>query len=867
MKPLIQSWRSYLRTGRPIWFTGAYVAFSCAWIFLTDRLVGHFSLTVTAATRWGILKGFVYVAITSGLIYAILRRLSETNNDLANMVTIRTAALATSDEELRAREERLRRLVASLPDVAWTASQDLRIIFVSPNVESMFGYSVEEVYENPAGLLLERIHPENWQRFIAGLQALFSEGKPFDEEFRAQRKDGRWIWVRDRAIRTHSEDGVMYADGVLSDITERKEAELARIESDQRYRLLFERNLAGIFRAEVGGKLLDCNPALVRMLGYDSAEELVGRASSEILYDPAEQEMLLERLAKTGAISNVEIRLRRNDGAVLWGLHNVNLLPPENGGRPCIEGMVIDVTERKQSVSALNQQLSLMQAITSTAPDGLFMLDAEARVTFMNAAAERMFGYTMPELQGKVLHDVCHCKDRDGAPLPSSQCAIAQACISGQSLQGHEDVHYRKNGTAVDVSFSSAPMFEAGRLMGSVLLLRDITSRKLAELQYQSLHDQFLHAQKMEAVGRLAGGIAHDFNNLLQVINGYSSLIVEERGSDSQLAKRAWAIHEAGNRAARLTQQLLDFSRQEASDPQVISLGRAVTEMMKMVRTLVGEDIELTTQIRTNGASVNMNAGKMEQLIMNLVVNARDAMPKGGKLNIETRIVNLDVGECKAFGYIPPGDYVQLSVSDTGCGMDAATISHVFEPFFTTKERGKGTGLGLSTVYGIVTQNGGGIQVDSTPGAGTTFHVCLPVVGPAVQRAEIQKCIALTRGTESVLLAEDEDAVRSLISDELGRLGYRVVEARNGLEALQLAKDAPGSIDVLITDMIMPKLGGQELSERIREVCPAIKIVQMSGYTDPPQQPSADQCLANLHLQKPFDLETLAATVRHVLDE
>jgi PAS domain S-box-containing protein len=659
---------------------------------------------------------------------------------------------------------------------------------------------------------------------------------------------------------------VLFADGVLSDITARKEAELARKESDQRYRLLFERNLAGIFRAEAGGKMLECNPALVRMLGYDSAADLVGRPSSEMLYNPNEQSVLLESLSQRGAINNVEIRLRRKDGAVLWGLHNVNLLAPENGGPPCIEGMVIDVTERKQTVSALSQQLSLMQTITSTAPDGMFLLDAEGRLTFMNPAGERLLGYTMPELLGQVMHDACHYKRRDGSPLPRTECAIAHACTAGKTLYGYEDVHIRKDGTPIELSFSSAPLTEGGRLVGSVLVAQDITKRKLAEQQYQSLQEEFLHAQKMEAIGRLAGGIAHDFNNLLQVINGYSSLIVDGCGSDPQLAKRAWAIHEAGNRAARLTQQLLDFSRKEASDTQTISVGAVVKNLMKMLRTLVGEDIDLTAGNRTNGACVKINPGQLEQLVMNLVVNARDAMPKGGKLHIDTSCINLDEWSSKAYGNLQPGDYVQLSVSDTGCGMTAAAIDRAFEPFFTTKERGKGTGLGLSTVYGIVAQNGGGIHIDSAPGAGTTFHICLPIAEPAGERAKIPEYIALTKGTENILLAEDEEAVRSLISNKLTRLGYKVMQAGNGAEALQLAMDAPGSIDVLITDMIMPKLGGHELSARIRKICPAIKVVQMSGYNDAPQPSSGDHG-PSIQLQKPFDLETLAATVRQVLDQ
>ena len=866
MQPLIQSGRNYLRSGRPIWFAGLYVLFTWAWIFLNDKLVAHLSLNVAAAARWDVIRHVIYVIITSSVIYEMTRRLGAINRNLENIVTSRTAALTASEKDLRTREEWMRRLVASLPDVAWTTSEDFHTIFVSPNVVGIFGFSVEEVYDSSQQVFLCSLHPDDRQRVIDNYRALFEHGRPFDEEFRARHKEGRWIWVHDRAVQTHTEGGVLYADGVLTDITARKEAEYAREAADKRYRLLFERNLAGVFRAEVGGKLLDCNPALVRMLGYDSSDQLLGRASAEILYEPAEQEMLLHSLAKTGAISNVEIRLRRNDGAVLWGLHNVNLLAPEDGGPPCIEGMVIDVTERKQTVSALSQQLSLMQAITSTAPDALFMLDTEGCVTFMNPAGERMLGYTTAELQGKVLHDVCHCRLRDGSPLPQSKCIIAQATASGNTLSGYEDVHFRKDGTAVDVSFSCAPLWEGNQLAGSVLMLRDITRRKLAEQQYQSLQEQFLHAQKMEAIGRLAGGVAHDFNNLLQVINGYSSLIVDESGHDSALAKKAGAIHEAGARAARLTQQLLDFSRKDPSDPLITSLDRTVKEIIKMVRTLVGEDIELNTQIHSDGICVKISSGQLEQLIMNLVVNARDAMPKGGKLRIETNCLNLDEQSAEAFGKLSRGAYAQISVADNGCGMDTDTMRRAFEPFFTTKERGKGTGLGLSTVYGIVTQNGGGIQIESTPGEGTTFRICLPVAKskPAFQKIDVP--VAMPRGTESILLAEDEEGVRSLIGGQLSGLGYQVMEACDGLDALQLARGATGAIDLLISDVIMPKMGGPELSKRIREIWPAIKIIQISGYNDTQQYPSSEGSHAIRHLQKPFNFETLAGKIREVID-
>jgi two-component system cell cycle sensor histidine kinase/response regulator CckA len=519
-----------------------------------------------------------FVAIPGSAIYSNYAEVRDMNKDMENMFATRTAALSVAEDALHTREEWFNRMLASLPDVAWTTSEDMRTIFISLNVEAMFGFSVAEIYANTANILLERIHPEDWPRVLEAYQALFTRGQRFDEEFRAQRKDGHWIWVHNRAIRTHREEGVLFADGILSDITARKEAEQARIESDQRYRLLFERNLAGVFRAEAGGKMLDCNPALVRMLGYDSAAELEGRTSAEILYEPEEESVMLESLIRNGAINNAEIRLRRKDGTALWGLHNVSLAPSDSRGPACIEGTVIDITQRRQSAEALQKQLSLVQAISTSAPDAMLVEDAGGLLRFINPVGERMLGYTMPELLGKVMHDVCHYKRIDGSPLPRSECAMAQAIASGKNLCGHEDVYFRRDGTPFYVSCSSAPMFEGGRLAGFVMVVQDITQRKLAEQQYQVLHEQFLHAQKMEGIGRLAGGIAHDFNNLLQIINGYSDLIEGECASNPRLAKRAQAIHEAGNRAARLTQELLDFSRKDQGAVQLIALGPAAAE-------------------------------------------------------------------------------------------------------------------------------------------------------------------------------------------------------------------------------------------------------------------------------------------------
>ncbi len=775
MPPLIQSWRSFfVPSKKPAWFAAAYVVFSCVWIFLTDELFGNFALSREASIRWSIGKGLVYVSITGSVIYAILRQLRHTNENLEATVAARTAALARSEEEMRGQGEWLRRLLSSLPDVTWTSAQDGRTIFISPNVESIFGFSAEEICERGEEVWLRRIHAHDQERVVAGFQALFSDGRPFDEEYQIQCKDGHWMWVHDRAVRTHKEGGAMFADGIFSDITARKQAEAARQESDRRYQLLFDRGLAGVFRIELGGRILECNPALARMLGYDSASEVLNCTAPDILYDPAEEQKLLEGLTEGGATNNVEVRLKRKDGSAVWGLQNICVVEPSNGGRPYIEGTVVDISGHKHTAETLRRQLSLMQAIMSAAPDGLFVLDAQGLVTYMNPAAEGMFGYRQQEVLGKVLDDVCHSQRRDGRALSKSECPIAQAYEAGKTLRDHEDVNFRKDGTAFEVSCSSAPLLEEGQLAGCVVVVRDITKRKQAEAEYRSLQEQFLHAQKMEALGRFASGVAHDFNNLLQVVNGYADLISEASAGNEQLEKRARSIKQAGDQAARLTQELLDFSRHNENKPLTVSLDRAIKEKMQVLRSLVGADVGVSFRLRGGEACVKISASQLEQVIMNLTVNARDAMPKGGKLEIETAPVDLDEKLSKPLGGIPPGPYVRLSVSDTGCGMDSVTASRVFEPFFTTKEPGKGTGLGLSTVYGIVTRNGGGIQIHSRPGAGTTLNIYLPQVETRVSVQQIKERLDQPQGRESILLVEDENEVRRSHRQSASRPGiYR----------------------------------------------------------------------------------------------
>ena len=410
-----------------------------------------------------------------------------------------------------------------------------------------------------------------------------------------------------------------------------------------------------------------------------------------------------------------------------------------------------------------------------------------------------------------------------------------------------------------------------GRLVPSVQrALRELDNRaerKRAEEALRQSEKQFRQSQKMEAVGRLAGGIAHDFNNLLTIIMGYSQVLLTELGPQHPLRGKIEETLKAGEKAATLIRQLLTFSSKQSLDPKTLSLNSVVTSVESLLRRLIGEDIQLISKLDPTNGRLRADQAQLEQVLANLVVNARDAMPKGGTLTIETAQVKLTRSPVYRLTPLPPGPYVRLTVSDTGCGMDLKTQSHIFEPFFTTKGEGKGTGLGLSTVYGIVTQRGGAIDVTSRVGHGTRFDLYFPSVESDVLTTAPTQPSGLTqRGTESILVVEDEPSVRMLVRDELRKLGYQVVEAKNGVEACLLATQQAGSLQLLLTDVIMPGMGGRELAQHLCVINPDLRTLFISGYMDDVGIMAGQEEGMSSFLQKPFTPEVLARAVRNLLD-
>ncbi|MBI4424046.1 MAG: response regulator [Elusimicrobia bacterium] len=397
-------------------------------------------------------------------------------------------------------------------------------------------------------------------------------------------------------------------------------------------------------------------------------------------------------------------------------------------------------------------------------------------------------------------------------------------------------------------------------------LRSEIQERQRIEQEKEKLQVQFIQAQKMEAVGRLAGGIAHDFNNLLTAIMGYSAFLLQKLPKGDPSREDVEEISKAGDRAAGLTRQLLAFSRQQVLQPRPLNVNAVVTGIESMLRRILGEDVEMTLHLGSDLGTIMADPGQLEQVLTNLVINSRDAMPKGGRILIETANVELDASYAKSHLEAKPGPHVMLAVTDEGCGMDEKVLAHIFEPFFTTKEQGKGTGLGLATTFGIVKQSGGSIFVYSEPGHGTTFKVYLPVVQVAPEPLKAGGARAPETGVETVLLVEDEELVRKFAARALRMLGYTVVDARDGEEALALCAKSDKPIDLLLSDIVMPKMHGTELAERVRALVPGVKVLFMSGYTDQGVVHGGLLGSGTPFIQKPITPDTLARKVRQVLD-
>jgi two-component system cell cycle sensor histidine kinase/response regulator CckA len=540
------------------------------------------------------------------------------------------------------------------------------------------------------------------------------------------------------------------------------------------------------------------------------------------------------------------------DGSVHWHERKSQHVLNPDGEFQGMAGVTFDVTEREEASTSLRESEERFRLIAEHAHDLIAMLDGEGRLRYVSPSCEPMLGYPAGKLIGTVASDLIHPEDR-------SEGAVWGAGVLREYRLRKADADWVwVEGQSYDIEGGTGPH--------SAVILRDISERKRAEVARVLLEDELRQAQKMEAVGQLAGGIAHDFSNLLTVISGYTQILLARHGDKVEGNKEIREIAKAADWAARLTGQLLAFSRKQVVEPRVLNLNHTVNEIQMMLDPLIGQSIEFATALADDLGNISADPGQLQQIIMNLVVNARDAMPDGGTLRLTTDHLTLPDVTVERPPDATAGDYVVLAVTDTGHGMDPAAAGRIFEPFYTTKARGAGTGLGLSTVYGIIKQCGGEIEVESELGVGTTFRLYFPQVAEQAEGflPQLPVDTASLHGSETVLLVEDQEALRAIGKEILEAYGYTVLVAGDGVAALELAHAHHDPIRLLMTDIMMPKMGGIELAERLSTLHPELKILYTSGYND--SGSSIQKVKGSRYLQKPYGMEHLARTLRELLD-
>ncbi|MCX5891884.1 MAG: PAS domain S-box protein [Deltaproteobacteria bacterium] len=664
-----------------------------------------------------------------------------------------------------------------------------------------------------------------------------------------------WTNTRNVVLRTRLEGAAIREQEIgeknlqlEEEIAERRRAEAALRSAEEKYRAIFENAVEGIFQSTPDGHFLSVNPAMAKMHGFASPEDMLTEVTDirqQLYVDPKRRDDRQRLMTDHGFVKGFECQVYKKGGGKLWVSQSARAVPDDQGHTLYYEGFVQDITEGKEA-----EELS--RNLIAASPIGIYINQA-GQFQIINQWLQEITGFDKEELYLMDPANLVHPEDRREVEQK------AASMLEGKSSTAYEYRIITREGKVRWIMETVTPTTYQGNeaILGFSM---DITGHK-------ELEKQLLQAQKMEAVGRLAGGVAHDFNNMLGAIIGYTEMLMKSLNPDEPPYHYGEEVKKAADRAAMLTRQLLAFSRKQMLQPQKLNLNSIIGDLEKMLRRLIGEDVELYLNLEPVLAIIKADAGQMEQVMLNLAINARDAMPQGGRLIISTANVNLDNTYVRKQADFVPGPYILMGVTDDGQGMDPETVDHIFEPFFTTKDVGSGTGLGLSTVYGIVKQSGGFIEVSSQPGLGTTFKVYLPAVGDFVEFFEAKAAEEEPLcGSETILLVEDEEILRKLVKNALEINGYKVLEARNGREAITICEQYREPIQLMLTDVVMPQMSGRELAQSLKEMWPEIRVLYMSGYAEDVlfRQGVLDTSLT--FLQKPFRQYELTVKVRQVLD-
>ncbi len=746
-----------------------------------------------------------------------------------------------AEEMQRRSEDRFRLVARATTDIVWDWNVPLNQVWRNDVFQTVFGYRPEEI-EMGIESLENRLHPDDRERVMASLRKSLDHDDQFwSAEYRFRRADGSFAHVNDRGyvIRDKNRQAIRMV-GAMLDISHHKQVEEAMIEGQARKGAILESALDGILTLDHEGTLFEWNPAAERMFGHRRADVL-GKELSQLiiplaLRDRYQREMGQHLAAGGGDVigNRVEMTAVRANGSEFPVELAISRIPTD--GPPIFTGFIRDITERKRA----EMEIQKLAAFPRRNPNPVFEFAADGSLTYFNDAAQEMA--------------LSLGKDHPLAILPDRAMEVVKDCLAkGQNKLRLETV---MNGRTISWSFFPIPANQVVHCYSA-----DITERT-------SLEAQLRQAQKMESVGQLAAGVAHDFNNILSVIQGYSAILMEEKDLKPDTGEALKQINSATQRATHLTRQLLTFSRKQAMHVQTLDLNEVINSVSKLLRRVLGESVTVQFDFLANLPPVEADTGMMEQIVMNLAINARDAMPRSGQLTIATSVADIDESYADHNPEARPGRFVCLSVADAGCGMDEGTLGRIFEPFFTTKPAGRGTGLGLATVYGIVKQHRGWIEVQSQVGKGTTFKIYLPASDRLLAPAPETGARQLVRGgSETLLLVEDEPAVLAMARGILERLGYTVLEAPSGDEAAAVWSRQGPQIHLLLTDMVMPgELNGRQLAEKLLAERPELKVMYTSGYSVDLLGTGMVNNRNFVFLQKPYHPDTLALMVRNCLD-